>query len=135
MTEALSATKQDSSLKDSANVTGSTMTRHSHFMLKAGVFTNSMFTAYLNADVDAELYLTQPEVFEAERQGEQQEYYKLRKAIYGLKQAGLAWYKHLSSILYEVGYTNSPTNRDVLCQVKQILRYLRGTSTLRSILP
>ena len=64
-------------------------------------------TAYLNADIDAELYISQPKGFE--KRGDQGEVLvcKLRKAIYGLKQAGLAWYDHLSKLLTKMKFRKS----------------------------
>ena len=50
-------------------------------------------TAYLNANIDADLYITQPQGFEVPNQGELRAC-KLNRAIYGLKQAVLAWYNH-----------------------------------------
>ncbi|THH07635.1 hypothetical protein EW145_g3234 [Phellinidium pouzarii] len=58
-------------------------------------------TAFLNGDLDHDVYMDQPEGFE--------EYYgagfvlKLVKAIYGLKQAGRQWHKKLDSVLKGYG--------------------------------
>ena len=54
-------------------------------------------TAYLNADLEVDLYITQPQGFEVRSQRETM-VCKLRKAIYGLKQAGLAWYNTIKII-------------------------------------
>ncbi|THH07313.1 hypothetical protein EW145_g3454 [Phellinidium pouzarii] len=60
-------------------------------------------TAFLNGDLDHDVYMDQPEGFE--------EYYgagfvlKLVKAIYGLKQAGRQWHKKLDSVLKGMGFT------------------------------
>jgi hypothetical protein len=69
-------------------------------------------TAYLNADLDVDLYITQPKGFEAEDTDSKGERLvcKLRKAIYGLQQAGLAWYNHLSKLLVNLKFR--PSNAD-----------------------
>ena len=56
-------------------------------------------TAYLHADVDTELYMEQPEGFE--KQGKQGEELvcKLKKSLYGLKQAGHNWNKEIDQWL------------------------------------
>ena len=56
-------------------------------------------TAYLHTDVDTELYMKQPEGFE--KQGNQREELvcKLKKSLYGLKQAGHNWNKEIDQWL------------------------------------
>ena len=61
-------------------------------------------TAYLNANLDSNIYITQPKGFEVKNP---ELVCKLNKAIYGLKQAGLAWYQHLSKILYQMKFKKS----------------------------
>jgi hypothetical protein len=51
-------------------------------------------TAYLNADLNAELYIQQPKGFEQHDDQGEILVCKLMKTIYGLKQAGLAWFDH-----------------------------------------
>jgi hypothetical protein len=66
-------------------------------------------TAYLNANLDVDLYINHRkgfEILEEESQGEPI-VCKLNKAIYGLKQAGLAWYNHLSKLLLTMGFRTS----------------------------
>lgn len=55
--------------------------------------------AYLNADLDEELYMQQPEGFD-DNSGQ---VLKLVKALYGTKQAGRAWYKTLQKIFTDHG--------------------------------
>jgi len=56
--------------------------------------------AYLNADLEEELYMEIPEGSEDYGKG----YWKLNKAIYGLKQAGRMWNNKLDSVLTEIGF-------------------------------
>jgi transposase InsO family protein len=58
-------------------------------------------TAFLNADLEEEVYLSIPQGVSAEKK---KKCLKLNKAIYGLKQAPLAWYNRLSSWLISVGF-------------------------------
>jgi hypothetical protein len=55
--------------------------------------------AFLNGDVEEEIYMKQPEGFVAE--GQERAVCKLNKALYGLKQAGMIWNQKLDSFLVE----------------------------------
>ena len=58
-------------------------------------------TAYLNANVDEEIYMKQPEGFEVSSKSEDLLVCELQKSLYGLKQSGRNWYftlKYLESI-------------------------------------
>lgn len=57
-------------------------------------------TAFLNGDLEEEVYVTQPPGFE--NGGPQ--VCRLRKALYGLKQAPRAWYKTLDGVLEKHGF-------------------------------
>jgi hypothetical protein len=59
-------------------------------------------TAYLNGDIDAEVYMKQPEGFE---QKGADWVCKLQKGLYGLKQGGRLWYDKLHSVLLKLGFT------------------------------
>jgi transposase InsO family protein len=54
-------------------------------------------TAFLNGDLDEEIYMDQPEGFTEE--GKEHLVCRLKKAIYGLKQASRQWYQHLRQTL------------------------------------
>ena len=56
-------------------------------------------TAYLNAPIDCEIYLEQPEGFEAKTENGEQLFCRLNKLLYGLKQSGRNWNKMLYSFL------------------------------------
>jgi hypothetical protein len=55
-------------------------------------------SAYLNAPLEEEIYLVTPE-------GCGSPYWRLRKGIYGLRQAGRQWYLHLNDAYSSLGYT------------------------------
>ncbi len=57
-------------------------------------------TAFLNGDLEEEVYVTQPPGFE--NGGSQ--VCRLKKALYGLKQAPRAWYKTLDGVLEKHGF-------------------------------
>jgi len=58
-------------------------------------------TAYLNGDLDEEIYMEPPDGLEIP----DGMVLRLRKAIYGLKQAGRQWYLKLKSVLVKLGFT------------------------------
>ena len=62
-------------------------------------------TAFLYGKLDEEIYMEQPEGF---RKGAK--VYRLKRAIYGLKQAAREWWKVLAASLKELGFT--PTIKD-----------------------
>ena len=58
--------------------------------------------AYLNSDVDQEIYCKQPQGYEVV--GKEHQVWKLRKALYGLKQAGNLWYARLKGIMTQMSF-------------------------------
>ena len=59
-------------------------------------------TAFLYGDLDEEIYMQQPEGFIIK--GQEHKVYKLKKAIYGLKQASYAWNKQIHKSLQKLGF-------------------------------
>lgn len=59
-------------------------------------------TAFLNGDLDRDIYMKQPEGFVA--QGREHLVCKLRKCLYGLKQASRAWYEKIHQALTDLGF-------------------------------
>jgi Reverse transcriptase (RNA-dependent DNA polymerase) len=57
--------------------------------------------AYLNGKLEEDIYMQQPEGFEV---GRPEHVCKLRKSLYGLKQAGRVWNKTLQSVLLSMGF-------------------------------
>lgn len=82
-------------------------------------------TAYLNGDLEEEIYMEQPDGFVNEDKPDYVCY--LNKSIYGLKQSGRQWNLKLHSILTSIGlrrceaehclYTGQLNNREVLLAV------------------
>jgi transposase InsO family protein len=60
-------------------------------------------TAFLNGDLDVELYMRQPEGFVVA--GQEELVCKLRKSLYGLKQAGRAWFEKINTALIDMDFT------------------------------
>ena len=65
-------------------------------------------TAFLNGDLDVDLYMQQPEGFVVA--GQEHLVCKLRKSIYGLKQAGRAWFEKINAALIRIDF--SPLDSD-----------------------
>lgn len=63
-------------------------------------------TAFLNGEVQEEIYVSQPEGFV--KRGNEHLIYKLLKALYGLRQAPRAWYAKLNQCLVDIGFSRCP---------------------------
>eukprot|EP00253_Pinus_taeda_P002809 PITA_02809 len=77
-------------------------------------------SAFLNRDLQEEVYMTQPPDFEVE--GQEHKVCKLIKALYGLKQAPRAWYAKMDDYLKKVGFQRSES--DDTLYVRQQGKYL-----------
>ena len=64
-------------------------------------------TAYLNAPIDCEIYMQQPEGFEEHSNNNETLVWKLNKSLYGLKQSGRNWNSLLHTLFEENGLTQS----------------------------
>jgi hypothetical protein len=62
-------------------------------------------SAFLNGELKEEVYVEQPQWFII--QGEEENVYKLRKTLYGLKQTLRAWYNHIDNYFNESGFKRS----------------------------
>lgn len=62
-------------------------------------------SAFLNGELEEEIYVTQPPGFEVK--GEEDKVLRLRKALYGLKQAPRAWYGRIDSYFLKHGFQRS----------------------------
>lgn len=62
-------------------------------------------TAFLNGELDEEIFMAQPEGFEV--QGSEQKVCKLKKSLYGLKQAPRQWYKRFDSFMTNQNFQRS----------------------------
>lgn len=61
--------------------------------------------AYLNGELDIEIYMKQAEGFVV--QGKEDWVHRLKKTLYGLKQSGRVWYFKLHSFLISLGFARS----------------------------
>ena len=75
-------------------------------------------TAYLNAPIDCEIFMEQPEGFEVPSNCDEVLICKLNKSLYGLKQSGRNWNGLLHSYLFENNFVQSDVENCVY--VKQI---------------
>lgn len=62
-------------------------------------------SAFLNGELEEEVYVTQPDGFVVS--SNEHKVYKLRKALYGLKQAPRAWYRRIDSYFLSNGFVRS----------------------------
>jgi len=79
--------------------------------------------AYTQADIEKDTYMEIPKGFEAEKEGDF--VLKVHKNIYGQKQAGLVWNKHLVERLKRVGFKQCETDPCVF--VKGSIMYVLYT--------
>jgi hypothetical protein len=73
-------------------------------------------TAFLHSDLEEDIYMRQPQGFIV--QGKENLVCKLRKSLYGLKQALRQWYKKFDSFMYSTGFTRCQA--DHCCYVKSL---------------
>ena len=80
-------------------------------------------TAFLNGDLDEEIYMIQPEGFITP--GREKEVCHLRKSIYGLKQASRAWSKKIQRVSF-IFWTHKKSGRLVRILSSHSSRRTRG---------
>jgi len=68
-------------------------------------------SAFLYRHLDKEIYMEQPEGFKIH--GQEQKVLRLRQAIYGLKQAALAWWKELLTSMGKIGFEHSQSDAGI----------------------
>eukprot|EP00253_Pinus_taeda_P036060 PITA_36060 len=68
-------------------------------------------SAFLNGDLQEEVYMTQPPGFKIA--GQEQKVRRLAKALYGLKQAPGAWYMKIDQYLTDHGFQQSPSDANL----------------------
>jgi hypothetical protein len=74
-------------------------------------------TAFLNGEVEQEVYIEQPEGFVIH--GKESHVCKLKKALYGLKQALRAWYGRIDNFLQSLGFTKSIVDPNLYIKIVQ----------------
>ena len=67
-------------------------------------------TAYLNAPIDCELYVKQPEGYKIVGENGEELVWRLNKSLYGLKQSGRNWNHVLHNFLVGEGFIQSSTD-------------------------
>jgi transposase InsO family protein len=77
--------------------------------------------AYLNGELEEEIYMQQPEGFEV---GGPDHVCKLHKSLYGLKQAGRVWNKKLHSVLLSMGFSRIQSDNAVYVYLKDQIRVI-----------
>ncbi len=77
--------------------------------------------AYLNGTLEEENYMQQPEGFEV---GRPDHVYRLRKSLYGLKQAGKVWNKTLHSVLSSMGFNHVQSDHGLYIYLRDDVRIL-----------
>lgn len=68
-------------------------------------------TAFLYGKLDEEIYMEQPEGFKL--RGQENKVLRLRRAIYGLKQAALAWWRELEASMKRLGFKRATSDAGV----------------------
>ena len=77
--------------------------------MKFKVFQMDVKSAFLNGELEEEVYVEQPPGFVDPRYPDY--VYRLDKALYGLKQAPRAWYETLAQFLIESGFTRGTIDK------------------------
>ena len=72
-------------------------------------------TAFLNGDLNEEVYMMQPEGFVANDSGKL--VCRLKKSIYGLKQASRQWYLKFHSVVASYGFVKNKVDQCIYCKV------------------
>jgi hypothetical protein len=71
-------------------------------------------TTFLNGELAEEVYVKHPEGFVTA--GEEHKVLRLRRALYGLRQAPRAWYEKLDGTLRKLGFTQSEHDHAIYCR-------------------
>ena len=81
------------------------------------VYQMDVKSAFLNGELEEEVYIEQPEGFQL---SENTNYVcKLKKALYGLKQAPRAWYSRLDKYLQQARFRKGSANNNLYIKVSQ----------------
>ncbi|KAJ3474117.1 hypothetical protein NLI96_g12642 [Meripilus lineatus] len=77
--------------------------------------------AFLNGDLDVDIYMQQPEGFERGNPGD---VVRLVKGLYGLKQAGRLWNQKLHSVLLQMGFKRLKSDASVYLFIRDDVRVI-----------
>ena len=76
-------------------------------------------TTFLNGVIEEEVYIEQPQRFEVE---DRRTYVcKLKKALYGMKQAPRAWYRRIDSFLTSMGFAKNKVDHNLSYKVEKFV--------------
>ena len=91
---------------------------------KIKVYQMDVKSAFLNGELEEEFYIEQLEGFPL---SEKEDYvFRLKKALYGLRQAHRAWYAHFDGYLHQQGFKKGIVDSNLYRQiVKDNLKSLR----------
>ncbi|CAL8162107.1 unnamed protein product [Prunus armeniaca] len=104
--------------KTKLNLDGSIQKHKARLLKKDGSCTNlDVKSAFLNGVLKEEVYVDQPDGFVIEHS--EDKVYKLKKALYSLKQAPRAWYEESNSYLIDCGYVKSSSQATLYCKTKE----------------
>ena len=78
-------------------------------------------SAFINGDLDEEIYMKQPEGFHI---GGAHKVCRLKKSLYGLKQAARQWNKKLHSVLVDLGFKRIESDRSVYIYSNGVVRVI-----------
>ena len=70
-------------------------------------------TAFLNGDLDEEIYMEQPEGFVVP--GQEKKFCQLVKSLYGLKQAPMQWHEKFDSVMMTNGFKINECDKMCIC--------------------
>lgn len=76
-----------------------------------------MKTAFLNGELEKEIYMKQLQDFE--EQGSEHMVCRLKKSIYGLKQSSRQWYLKFDSVMIENGFVENPLDECIYFKVRR----------------
>jgi hypothetical protein len=86
------------------------------------VHTMDVSSAFLNGDLDEEIYMAQPEGFEAP--GQEHLVCRLKKSLYGLKQSPRQWYQKLHSTFVALGFSRCASDHCVWVWAKDGIKVI-----------
>jgi hypothetical protein len=81
------------------------------------VYQMDLKSAFLNGELEEEVYIEQPEGFQLS--GNTDYVCKLKKALYGLKQAPRAWYSRLDKYLQQARFRKGSADNNIYIKVSQ----------------
>jgi hypothetical protein len=91
-------------------------------------------TAYLNAPIDKEIYMSQPEGYNVDIQNTRTAVCKLNKSLYGLKQSGRNWNLLLHNFFVENKFVQSKNDPCIyIYRCDADLAYLQSSLQLLSL--